>query len=98
MVLHVPIGHVPEEACDPLVFVSQTAGQVGMEVTSGTLHLVYGLFTAGVHLQEPGPSSLDVRPLPVYTYTHIFHMVTISCHAQMHKFTCISLSQTFSLM
>ena len=81
MVLHVLIGHVPEEACDPLVFVSQPAVKVGMEVTSGTLHLVYGLFTAGVHLQEPGPSSLEVRPLPVYTYTCIFHMVTVSCHA-----------------
>ena len=81
MVLHVLIGHVPEEACDPLVLVSQPAVQVGMEVTSGTLHLVYSLFTAGVHLQEPGPSSLEVRPLSVYTYTHIFHMVTVSCHA-----------------
>ena len=81
MVLHVLIGHAPEEACDPLVFVSQPAVQVGMEVTSGTLHLVYGLFTAGVHLQEPGPSSLEVRPLSVRTYTRTFHMVTVSCHA-----------------
>ena len=94
MVLHVLIGHVPEEACDALVLVSQPAVQVGMEVTSGTLHLVYGLFTAGVHLQEPGPSSLEVRPLSLRTYTRTFHMVTVSCHAHTaYIHACV---QTFS--
>ena len=84
VVLHVLIGHIPEEACDPLVLVDQPAVQVGMEVTSGTLHLVNGLFTAGVHLQQQGPSSLAVRPLSVCTYTRTFRMVTVPCHARTH--------------
>ena len=97
VVLHVLIGHVPEEACDPPVFVSQPAVQVGMEVTSGTLHLVYGLFTAGVHLQEPGPSSLEVRPLSVHTYKRTFHMVTVSCHTHARICSCVYLFHRHSL-